>query len=98
VQCLVCEKPYLVDLVAEYRAQGMGYKEAWRALLDAGETLPRSAVQLHCAHGLSTSAWPPEKDGLKIHIVIPDTQVRPGVPTDHLGWIGSATRTSRSST
>jgi len=23
-----------------------------------------------------------------IHLVIPDTQVRPGVPTDHLGWIG----------
>lgn len=24
----------------------------------------------------------------KIHIVIPDTQIRPGVPTDHLRWIG----------
>lgn len=24
----------------------------------------------------------------KIHIVIGDTQVKPGVPTDHLGWIG----------
>lgn len=25
---------------------------------------------------------------LPIHIVIPDTQVRPNVPTDHLGWVG----------
>jgi hypothetical protein len=24
----------------------------------------------------------------KIHVVIGDTQVKPGVPTDHLGWIG----------
>jgi hypothetical protein len=23
-----------------------------------------------------------------IHVIIPDTQVRPGVPTDHLAWIG----------
>src|SRR5579859_1702659 len=22
------------------------------------------------------------------HVVIPDTQAKPGVPTDHLGWIG----------
>jgi hypothetical protein len=22
------------------------------------------------------------------HLIIPDTQVRPGVPTDHLKWIG----------
>lgn len=25
---------------------------------------------------------------MSTHIVIPDTQVRPGVPIDHLGWIG----------
>ena len=25
---------------------------------------------------------------LAVHIVIPDSQVRPGVPTAHLGWIG----------
>jgi len=25
---------------------------------------------------------------MRTHIVIPDTQVRPGVPTDHLSWIG----------
>src|SRR5678809_60023 len=24
----------------------------------------------------------------RIHIVLPDTQVKPGVPLDHLGWIG----------
>lgn len=24
----------------------------------------------------------------RTHLVIPDTQVKPGVPTDHLGWIG----------
>lgn len=23
-----------------------------------------------------------------IHVVIPDTQIKPGVPTEHLGWIG----------
>lgn len=25
---------------------------------------------------------------MRTHLVIPDTQVKPGVPTDHLGWIG----------
>lgn len=25
---------------------------------------------------------------LPVHVVIPDTQVKPGVPTDHVGWIG----------
>ena len=25
---------------------------------------------------------------MRVHIVIPDTQVKPGVPLDHLGWIG----------
>ena len=29
-----------------------------------------------------------ETQPLPIHVVIPDTQVRPGVPTAHLGWIG----------
>ena len=24
----------------------------------------------------------------RTHLVIPDTQAKPGVPTDHLGWIG----------
>jgi hypothetical protein len=24
----------------------------------------------------------------RTHLIIPDTQVKPGVPTDHLGWIG----------
>jgi hypothetical protein len=28
------------------------------------------------------------EDETAIHIVIPDTQVKPGVPTDHLRWIG----------
>lgn len=27
-------------------------------------------------------------DDLPVHFVIPDTQVKPGVPTDHLSWIG----------
>lgn len=27
-------------------------------------------------------------DDLAVHIVIPDTQVKPGVPLDHLSWIG----------
>lgn len=30
----------------------------------------------------------PGADKGRIHIVIGDTQVKPGVPTDHLGWIG----------
>lgn len=25
---------------------------------------------------------------MSVHLVIPDTQVKPGVPIDHLGWIG----------
>lgn len=27
-------------------------------------------------------------EGLRTHFVIPDTQIKPGVPTDHLNWIG----------
>lgn len=38
------------------------------------------------ARGVSPSI-PSELKG-RIHLVIGDTQVKPGVPTDHLGWIG----------
>jgi hypothetical protein len=38
------------------------------------------------ARGASPSI-PSELKG-RIHLVIGDTQVKPGVPTDHLGWIG----------
>jgi hypothetical protein len=31
-----------------------------------------------------------ETFGYKRHLFIPDTQIRPGVPTDHLEWIGQA--------
>lgn len=29
-----------------------------------------------------------ESSSMTVHLVIPDTQVKPGVPTDHLRWIG----------
>lgn len=28
------------------------------------------------------------KSDLPVHVMIPDTQVKPGVPTDHIGWAG----------
>ena len=31
-----------------------------------------------------------EMSPLRRHLIIPDTQVRPGVPTDHIGWIAKA--------
>jgi hypothetical protein len=42
---------------------------------------------------LSPAAPPREVSNLKPlrrHLIIPDTQVRPGVPTDHLDWVGKA--------
>lgn len=35
------------------------------------------------------------KDEPKRHLIIPDTQVKPGVPTDHLNWIGEAIKRYR---
>jgi hypothetical protein len=32
------------------------------------------------------------KFNVRRHLIIPDTQVRPGVPTDHFDWIGEAIR------
>lgn len=32
---------------------------------------------------------PNPMDSLATHVVIPDTQAKPGVPTDHLAWIGN---------
>lgn len=35
-----------------------------------------------------TTTSPKFRSGLPIHFVIPDTQVKPAVPTEHLSWIG----------
>lgn len=48
----------------------------------------------HCARcstrraGKQAQSWPRSKFDITYHVVIGDTQVKPGVPNDHLLWIG----------
>jgi len=59
-------------------------KSTFSDWLQGGKAKPKDAFVVR---GLP----PPPPDGMpRKHFIIPDTQVRPGVPLDHLDWIGKA--------
>ncbi len=60
-----------------------GYRDA-ASMFDATETAIRCLMQ---RQGRAASPRVVVKKG-RIHVVIGDTQAKPGVPTAHLGWIG----------
>lgn len=51
-----------------------------------GTSFEGRASKTYCSRKCQTKKAQPLRD--VVHIVIPDTQVKPGVPIDHLAWLG----------
>lgn len=83
MQCPRCASPETVAW-GSFRRRCKACK---RTFSDMGEvpSKPGPVGQPRRGNGLKP---PPQKIGGRTHFVIPDTQVKPGGPTDHFAWIG----------
>jgi hypothetical protein len=91
-----------LGMVRQYRANGATWEEIavglsvshpdhpWAKL--TGDQVRKRYQRAVASHGFEAKRpshnWTYESDRPRKHLVIPDTQIKPGVPLEHLYWIG----------
>ena len=68
-----------LDAVIKYGTQAKAAEALGKGSTPVGESMIRLKRKIDY-----------EDDLPRTHLIIPDTQVKPGVPTNHLDWIGAA--------
>lgn len=83
-QILAFRRDLAESVISGKRSLGMAYKE----LLSSKAAPPSPTAMPAPGKRSGTLTGKPKIDKGRIHVVIGDTQSKPGVPTGHLAWIG----------